>query len=576
MSKVSNSNLTINVHKLIEEYFWVIPKGEPAKLFKFREEQEILYRDMAKSLNKGEGFRAIILKARQLGFTTEIAYIFFAICLTQENKNLMIVSHRQDTSQEIYGRIKYALSRLPEELKPVISKANEELIEFDSLHGKRLNNRIWIKVPNPNTDSLGRGFSLDGLHLSEYPQWQGNKRATLNSLLDSAADNALIFIESTARGYDDFRDRYYDALNNPDSGFKAYFFPWYSNKKYTKEYWGFELNKEEEQLKEKHNLSNEQLAWRRWKIASYKNDVNFFRQEYPSTADEAFISSGECIFDMNKIHDRIFDISTSSDNVIDKGYYIYDLTFDNITQERKLTNIKWISDRKNGFISIYIKKEKRVPYVMAIDPSGDGSDYSACNVINNMNCKQVAIFHKEKMKSLDISAQAYCLGIEYNNALLTAETNYAPEVITYLKEFGYSNLYMMQQDDTNANVKFLNKYGFRTSQITRPKIIDRLKTYINENTECINSIELLNEAQNFIRTEKEVNGKKVFKEQANTGKHDDLLMSMAITLYIRESGQQSFTLLPEEEVDNNRGYTEADWIFGNVKIENRKDFMTYD
>src|SRR5690606_31313523 len=53
----------------------------------------------------------------------------------------------------------------------------------------------------------------------------------------------------------------------------------------------WQMTAEEEEYAEAHGLDDEQMAWRRWKIAELRHDW-LFRQEYPATAAEAFQSSG--------------------------------------------------------------------------------------------------------------------------------------------------------------------------------------------------------------------------------------------------------------------------------------------
>ena len=70
---------------------------------------------------------------------------------------------------------------------------------------------------------------------------------------------------------------------------------------------GFELTEEEQELKEKYALDDEQLQWRRYTIRNdCGGDPRQFDQEYPSEPDDAFLLSGEGIFD-NKFIKRLRD-----------------------------------------------------------------------------------------------------------------------------------------------------------------------------------------------------------------------------------------------------------------------------
>jgi hypothetical protein len=89
----------------------------------------------------------------------------------------------------------------------------------------------------------------------------------------------MVIIESTANGYDDFKDMWDDAVAGK-SQFVPVFCAWWELDGYRKAYDGFTLTDEELKLKELYNLDNEQIAWRRWCIHNNcRGDVNLFTQE---------------------------------------------------------------------------------------------------------------------------------------------------------------------------------------------------------------------------------------------------------------------------------------------------------
>jgi phage terminase large subunit len=84
--------------------------------------------------------------------------------------------------------------------------------------------------------------------------------------------------------------------------------------------------------------------------------------------------------------------------------------------------------------------------------------------------------------------------------------------------------------------KIQQKYGFRTDKVTRPLIIANLVKIVREEASLINDIPTLNEMLTFVRNEKG-------RAEAQEGKHDDLIMGLAIAHYIR--GQQANELARE-------------------------------
>ena len=99
-----------------------------------------------------------------------------------------------------------------------------------------------------------------------------------------------IIIESTANGYNDFHTLWRKAEAG-ESEFLPVFLPWSLDAGYRRELpEGFTMDAEESKLAELHNLDKEQIAWRRAKI-NQLGSAEYFTQEYPLTASEAFISS---------------------------------------------------------------------------------------------------------------------------------------------------------------------------------------------------------------------------------------------------------------------------------------------
>lgn len=570
--------MAINNKKLMEEFFYITNKDGESVKFKLKREQEELYKVIGDKVNKGEGVKIIILKARQLGISTFSVELMLANALSNKNQNSMMITHKQDISDELYSRIQFTFNHLPKSLKPDVAKANAGELVFDNDKGTGLNNKIKIRTASENSTGLGRGETITGiLHISEYPQWKlKEKGKELGSILNACSPKAIIIMEATARGYDDFKERWDSAVAGKN-GWIPVFFPWFSDPSYVKEYWGFELDQEERELVEKYGLTLEQLAFRRKVIEDdFNGDVNMFHQEYPSCPEEAFLSSGQCVFDLNKINKRKYELRDKGVGYEDKGYFLCEYEYEAETNSRRIKNYKWVSDSVNGYITMIKKPEYREPYVLSLDPSGEGMDYNAGHILNNRSCEQVCTIHKKKISSFDVASQLYCLGMTYNEALIGTEVNIAPEIINYLKEFGYTNLYMTHNDDSSVQYKLQGKYGFRTTTVTRPVLISKLVEYINQQTHLINDLETLYEAENFVNITKEIDGVRKTKSQANVGKHDDLIMSLGIALYIRDSGQQSFGLLPVKENIDNEVVTEYDWVFGKTKTKKKGGYLTYD
>jgi len=237
---------------------------------------------------------------------------------------------------------------------------------------------------------------------------------------------------------------------------------------------------------------------------------------------------GKTYFDARKINNRLQSIIEP----IKIGYFDYKC------ENNQIINIKWIDD-VNGFIKIYKDVKKGYPYALGGDTAEDGQDYFTGHVIDNTTGEQVAVL-KQQFDEDEYARQMYCLGIYYNKALIGPEINFSTYPVKKLNEYNYSNLYRRKiEDKISENLQ--DKFGFKTTKTTRPIILSILKEVFRDNIDWINDKETLEEALTFVRNEKG-------RPEAQNGAHDDLIMGLAITYYIRT--QQRCTVIVEDKEEN--------------------------
>lgn len=505
--------MSINTKKYIEKYLKIQDKNAKIIDLKINKPQMKLYNALAEQYRQGKPQRAIVLKARQMGFSTLTEAMIFKKTVTAFNIKSGIITHEASATDNLFNMSKRYLDNLPDELKPQIKKSNAKELVFDNDNGTGL--KGIIKCMTAGNTTVGRSDTFQNLHVSEYAFWGGKKKETLIGLLQTVPDtlNTMVVIESTANGYDDFKDMWDEAVAG-ESEFVPVFCAWWELDQYRKQYDGFELTEEEIKLKNLYELDNEQLAWRRWCIHNNcRGDVNLFKQEYPSCPEEAFLSSGNCVFDKEKIIERLQKVQEP----IKRGSFLYD--YDGL----KISNIRWQED-KNGIIKVYKDVVARRPYVIGGDTAGDGSDNFVGEVLDNISGEQVAELSHKTDEDL-YARQMYCLGKYYNEALIGVEVNFSTYPEKELERLEYPRLYHRQQEDSITH-KYQLKKGFKTTSVTRPIIIAGLVEIIRDDTDTLNSEELLRECLSFIKNEQG-------RAEAEQGKHDDRVMAMAIAHYIR-------------------------------------------
>lgn len=506
--------MSINTKKYIEEYLKIKDKNSNIIPFVLNEPQQELY-DIIKELKKqGKPVRIIILKARQMGFSTLTEAILFKEVATNYNVNAGIITHESKATNNLFAMSKLFYDNLPEAIKPSIRNRNAQELIFNNEKNTGLNSKITCMTAG---DGAGRSGTYNFLHLSEFAFWSGDKKEAFISLMQTVPknSNSMVIVESTANGYEYFKELWDKAVHK-ETDFIPVFIGWNKLKEYQMEYSGFQLTDEEKELQETYGVTLEQLEWRRWCIRNNcGGDVEIFKQEYPINAEEAFISSGNCFFNKDKIITRINKLSRKAH----RGYFKY--KYNSKTEE--ISDIEF-KEADNGYISILEEPKKYYPYVLSGDTAGEGSDYFVGQVLDNTNGRQVAVLHKQ-FDADEYTRQMYCLGKYYNEALIGIEANYDTFPIKYLEKLGYNKQFVREKEDTYTN-GIVTSFGFRTTAVTRPLILSELQSIVNDHIELINDKDTLEEMLTFVRNQKG-------RPEAQSGGHDDLVMALAIAYYIR-------------------------------------------
>ncbi len=510
-----------NAKQYIESFLNIRTKEGKIVPFKLNTPQNKLY-GVIKGINaRGIPIRVIILKARQMGFSTLTEALIFHKTAVTKNERSLVVAHTDDATSNIFKMSKLFYETLDDPVRPMKRSSNAKELIFENpskIEKERLENpglRSLLKVATAGGHGIGRSATYNNVHLSEYAFWTGDKRDTLNGILQTVPDlpGTMVIIESTANGFDEFKEEWDRAVSG-ESGFVPVFFAWHEMSEYRRPYDGFDLTDEEKELKSRYKLDNEQIAWRRWCIANNcGGNVQLFNQEYPGCPDDAFISTGDCYFDKAKV------IARRNDDI--KPLRRFTFTYKKVGS--MLTDIKAIDDDQ-GYISIFEEPKKGYPYVLGGDTAGEGSDYFAGQVLDNTTGKQVAVLHG-RLDEDYYAEQMVCLGYMYNTALIGVEINFSTHPQKVIESLSYPRMYMREVfDDATGRLK--KAFGFQTTSRTRPHILAELKEAMRDDPSMLSHFETLGEALTFCKNE---HG----RTEALPNKHDDLIMALAIANHIR-------------------------------------------
>ena len=127
-----STNLKINTKKYIENFIKIRNKESKIIPLILNEPQLRLYNEVKRQKELGKPVRIIILKARQMGFSTETESIIFKDTATHFNVNSGIVAHKDDSSNNLFNMSKLMYECLPDEIKPCKKASNAKEIIFDT------------------------------------------------------------------------------------------------------------------------------------------------------------------------------------------------------------------------------------------------------------------------------------------------------------------------------------------------------------------------------------------------------------------------------------------------------------
>lgn len=472
--------------------------------------------------------RIAILKGRQFGISTLIEAIIFAFTSQQPNTNSLIMADDEGGSRYLFEMSKMyydELKRRESHLAPDKKYSNDFRLEFDHRHSQ-------ILIDTARNVDAGRKYTFHIAHLSEASRFK-SFLDTLLSLMQSIPDNdgTMCFIETTANGENEFcnwwRGKEAEAKDG-ETDWVLMFLSWKFHAEYSrnftteseKEYFVKSLSKEERQIQTEHELTLEQMYWRRKTLIDKCNGkVEKFKQEYPLTADEAFISSGK----------RIFPVESCKPQV------------KNIAPHRLRGEVEWSENRAffnpadDGYLKIYKSPMRSHRYLIAADSSDgiQGGDPACAQVLDITTWEQVAVLHGQIPPDI-FGTKLFALGAFYNWAFVAPEVNNQGLVTTLkLRDLHYPAHRLAHHEKINFDIttgerKTHEELGWNTNAKTKPIIISDLQEALRDVLLVLHDAETLAELNHYSLLADGTWG-------GAGGYHDDRVMSLAIGVHFAKN-----------------------------------------
>ena len=198
-----------NTRDYIQTFLRIKTKDNRVIYFTLNEPQDDLMKIIEAERAAGRPVRVIILKARQMGFSTETEAVIFHDTVTRENVNSAIITHKSEATDNLFNMTKLFYDELPEGMQPMIKKSNSKELLFENptsdkkAKKRRPGLRSKIKCFTAGAKGVARSDTITNLHVSEYAFWEGKKGVSKAQTLSGALQAVpnlpwtLVVIESS-------------------------------------------------------------------------------------------------------------------------------------------------------------------------------------------------------------------------------------------------------------------------------------------------------------------------------------------------------------------------------------------
>ncbi len=479
----------------LNNLYWVVNEDGELVQFKLLEAQRQLLRNMH--------YRNIILKARQLGFTTFICIFMLDYALFHKNKQLGIIAQTQPDATVIFRKVKTAWENFPKAIKDFL-KLNSE---GDSATEYQFSNGSIMRV----STSLRSG-TYQMVLITEFGKISAHFPEKANEIvtgtLPAVPVKGVVFIESTAEGegghfYDFVQDSRETALEErplSSKEFKFFFYAWWQNPANNVDPTGIAitpevaeyLDKKERELKIKFTAS--QRAWYQLEIRTQKENM---KREHPSDPDEAFYSSGNKLFSNEHIDAQVENYAMQPISV-------------------------------QGDFRIYRPYVKGHVYGLGADVSlGVKRDSSTMVIVDFSTGEVVFTYRSKTIDPVTFAHEIKKAALWYGGCIAAPEANNVGITTCVTLNQIYPNIYTQVREGL-LEAAPTSKLGWLTTGASKPRMMYDLAEAVEQDEIKIHDKVILMEARAFNKEDS-----LDVKVNEATTRHFDMLMACAIAWQMR-------------------------------------------
>jgi len=443
----------------------------------------------------------IILKARQLGWSTLMACYSLWLAMFWSDQTIVMLSKTERDAHKLLAKTDYAYRRLPEWIKdrgPRRLDRNVGKITFDN--GSSVESM-------PSKEDPARGSAVSLVIVDEWA-FLDNPEDAWASIEPITDVGGRVIGLSTANGAGTFYHTFWTMAVSGKSGFTPLFYPWYANTE-----------------RDDNWYESKKASMLPWQLA----------QEYPDNPEEAFIRSGNPVFDVDLLRALNTQKPIRGWLRSTEGYY------------RDATLIR----AADSALRVWRLPEPDDAYVIGADVAEglEHGDYSSAHVISAKRDEVVAKWHGRIDPDL-FGIELAVLGWFYNTAFIGCEVNnHGLTTNKALQRVGYPRIYKRKRlDGKGSNRKEMDSIGWLTSRTSKPLMIDELARDLRSNLDLPDT-ETIGELLTYVRDD---------KGQMSGSPFDDQVISLAIANQMRAYARTS------ERLDKPNNYWTFDYFMGKV------------
>ena len=448
----------------------------------------------------------VVLKARQIGFSTLELARDLHHALTHPGHNVLVVVHDEKLKSQLFEALRIMAEALQElGLLPATRYSTKtELVFKDTGSAVRI---VEAGETERSAEKKGRSGTVHRLHATEMAFYgaAGNTMAAVLSSVVEHHEGGELVIESTPNGAGGMFHETVKAAAESSSNYTLHFFPWWKHKKYSrptaKDFDPKPRDDWEVKLRAL-GCTDKQISWWRTKVDDPNIGTDKALAEFPIDNETCFRAAG-----------RTYIQATTTD-------YLATTVRPPLREAR----VVW-KGRSFGVALIFANPLPGRRYVIGGDVAeGIGEDNHAAVVLDRATGQMMATFCCNDIEPGDFGVALCVLGYIYNTATIAPERNNhghaAIRVITHTIK--YKRIFRTKKD---------RRAGWDTNPATRPPLFDELHTACSTKAYGCPDARGLAEAKTLI-IDKDGRPRARDKGKKN-GCQDDLWIAWAIAHQVR-------------------------------------------